>query len=93
MLWKSVELRIAKFLGTHRNPINGRGDIADVEHEKISIEVKHRKTLPTWLHEAYNQAAKVAKDRIPVVILHEKQQRIEDCYCVIRLNDLREMLK
>ena len=49
--WKQAERRIAKLLGGRRIPITGRqrGDVPDIEHDALSIEVKSRKALPAWL--------------------------------------------
>ncbi len=88
--WKAAERAIAARLGGRRVPVSGRqrGDAPDVEHEWLSIEIKHRKTLPAWLADAMDQAEKSAKgEQLPVAILHEKQQDYDDSYVVIRLSE------
>lgn len=88
--WKAVERKVAAILGGERVPITGRarGSAPDIAHDTLSIEVKHRKSLPGWLHDAMDQALKsMKKGQRPVVILHEKGQKYEDCYCIVRLSD------
>ena len=50
----------------------------------FSIEVKHRKTFPDWLHSAYGQADREKEHRIPIVVLHERHTKFEDSYVVIK---------
>lgn len=112
-LWKSVERRIAKYLGGERVPVTGRqrGSAPDIKHNWLSIEVKQRDKLPEWIHEAMDQAEKSAiwdvpsvegttmvsslasalqRKQLPVSILHQTGNRIEDAYVVMRLKDFRE---
>lgn len=90
--WKEIERRVAAKLGGERVPITGRirGSAPDVEHGWLSIEVKHRRSLPDWLHDAMDQAVKSKRtpEHMPLVILHEHRQKIDDAYCVIKLADL-----
>ena len=82
--WKHSERMIAKLLGGMRTGSNGESR-RDVEHPHWSIEVKHRKVLPQWLHDAMGQAEREADGRVPIVVLHEKNQQYEESYVVIRL--------
>lgn len=93
--WKKAERRVAAILGGQRVPVSGRGrgDQPDVEHERLSIEVKHRQRLPAWLHDAMSQAEAAARDgKLPVVVLHETGQRYDAALCVIRLDRLRRLI-
>lgn len=95
-LWKSVERRVAAFLGGIRVPITGRqrGATPDVEHPFFSIEVKHRETMPFWILDAMDQADAVGRaDRLPLVVLHMKGQAIEDSLTVMRLSDILKMYR
>ena len=88
--WKVTERKIAAMIGGERIPITGRirGDVPDIEHSWLSPEIKHRKEIPKWLHDAYDQANQSAKpDQLPVVILHEERQRHQNDYVLIRLKD------
>ena len=52
-----------------------------------SVEVKHRKKLPDWIHSAMMQAEVEADGRVPIVVLHEKNLKYEDSYVMIRINN------
>ena len=84
--WKHCERLVAKLLGGERTGCNGESR-RDVEHPRWSIEVKHRKTLPKWLHSAMEQAETEAEHRVPIVVLHEKNLTYEDSYVIMRLNN------
>ena len=88
--WKHCERMIAKLLGGERTGCNGESR-RDVEHPRWSIEVKHRKSLPEWLHDAMNQAILEAEHRVPLVVLHEKQMKYEDSYILLKLKDFKEI--
>jgi len=49
--WKACERKVAALLGGARVPVSGRGgsNSPDIEHERLSIEVKSHKKLPTLL--------------------------------------------
>jgi hypothetical protein len=89
-LWKQSERAIAKLLGGERVPITGRqrGDVPDVQHSWLSVEVKCRQQLPTWLKDALCQAKAAAKgDQLPIVVLHEEGQRYEGSLVLLTLKD------
>lgn len=70
--WKSTERRIAGRLRAERVPVADKRSTTDVISTVIACEVKHRKSLPTWLHDARRQADEAAKlGQSPVVVLHE----------------------
>ena len=94
--WKACERRIAQLLGGQRVPVSGRtrGDAPDVAHERLSIEIKGRKTLPAWLLDALAQARAATKDgRVPVAVLHQDGQQYRDAVVVMRLADFVELLE
>ena len=45
--WKACERKVAALLGGTRIPVSGRGcgHSPDIEHERLSIEVKSRKSF------------------------------------------------
>lgn len=93
--WKAAERRVAAALGGQRVPITGRarGDVPDVAHERLSVEVKSRGSLPRWLCEALEQAeAAAAGGRVPVAILHRTGDRYDRALAVLRLSDLVALL-
>ena len=81
--WKEAERRIARLL--HGRRVGNQGSATeDVAHDWLSVEVKHRRTLPAWLTAALSQAQRNAPDsRLPVVILHQHGTRSSnDVVCV-----------
>ena len=54
-LWKSVELRLARYFGTERIPRTGK-PVEDFRTDRLIAEVKHRKKLPKWILEAVEDA-------------------------------------
>jgi hypothetical protein len=91
--WKATERMTATLLHGKRVPITGRqrGDVPDVEHPWLSIEVKHRKALPNWLLDAMSQARASAKDgQLPIAVLHEAGQRHANSLVVVRLSEFIE---
>ena len=89
--WKHCERMIAKLLGGERTGCNGESR-RDIEHPKWSIEVKHRKLLPQWIHSAMEQAVIEAEWRLPMVVLHEKQMKYEDSYILLKLKHFKELI-
>lgn len=91
--WKKNERRLAEILGGQRVPITGRsrGDVPDIRHEWLSIEAKHRKTIPAWLLDAIDQAkaAGAGTDRLPIAILHQAGTRHDRDIVCMTLADFR----
>lgn len=88
--WKAAERRIASALGGERVPVSGRarGDRPDVAHPSLSVEVKTRERLPSWLLDAVAQATAAAKaHQTPVAVLHACGTRYDDALVVVRLRD------
>ncbi len=74
-------------------PITGRvrGDVPDVAHPWLSVEVKHRRGLPEWLKEAMRQAiAGAGQAQLPIVVLHQSGCRHAGDLVVLRLGDFVE---
>ena len=91
--WKHTERQIAGRLGGQRVPVNGRRGQPDIAHPRLALEVKHRQTLPAWLHGAMRQAVACAgPDQLPVAILHKHGGRHDGDLCVLRLADLTALL-
>jgi hypothetical protein len=93
--WKRTEREVARRLGGRRVPVSGRqrGDAPDVEHSDLSIEVKHRESLPGWLHDAMAQArAASGPGQVPVAILHQRGMRYDQSLVVVELRSLSGLL-
>ena len=88
--WKKHELRVAAKLNGRRVGNSGR-NTEDVTHAWLSIECKARKSLPAWLKTAMTQARVNAdEDKLPIVVLHERNQRSANDLVVIRMADFQE---
>ena len=75
--WKNLERKAAKVLNGKRN---SRGmdfslSIPDVEHPLLSIECKYRKKISGFLKDGIKQAQKYYPDKIPALVLKEKNMR------------------
>jgi len=89
--WKACERKVAALLGGTRIPVSGRGrgHSPDIQHERLSIEVKSRRKLPAWLEDAMKQAEVCARDgQLPLIVLHQDEQRYQNALIVMRLKDL-----
>ena len=94
--WKRTERAVADRLGGQRVPVSGRarGDAPDIRHPLLSLEVKHRKSLPAWLLNAMQQAVAYADpEQIPVAVLHQHGSRHDTDLCVMTLADLAALHK
>ena len=87
--WKAAERRIAKILGGRRYPANTGGP-EDIEHEELSVQVKHRKNLPIWIKSAILDAEATAGARLPIAVLHERYSPYEDSLVIMRLSEFVE---
>jgi hypothetical protein len=87
--WKATERATARLLGGERVPINGRGSAPDVEHDHLSIEVKHRRVMPQWIKDALDQAvaASDGRQRLPIVVVHEHAKRHLDDVVMVSMRD------
>jgi len=75
-------------------PITGRqrGDVPDVKHEWLAVEVKERaRPLPRWLRDAICQAVAAQREgQLPIVVLHQTGQRHDTDIVCVRLKDFEE---
>jgi hypothetical protein len=69
------------------------GSIYFIEHPVISIEVKARAKLPAWIEDAMRQAESSARDKIPMVMLHEDSRRYVAALVMCRLSEFVELLE
>lgn len=90
--WKQHERRIAKRLGGERIPVADKRSKTDVLHPWLSVECKHRKSLPKLLHKAIQQATDAHPNKMPIGVLHELGQRSDNDYVVVRLLDFEKLI-
>ena len=91
--WKGVERAIGRVVGGTRVPVSGRqrGATPDIACDRLAPEVKHRKSLPGWLHDAMDQAQKSKRgEQLPIVVLHGKNMPYTSSMVLIRLDDFME---
>lgn len=90
--WKQGERRIAKIFGTNRTPLSGgrsRHTKSDSLHDKLFIEVKHRKKLVA--ETLWNKTCKEAKEenKIPIIVLLKKNY--PDPIVICKLKDFSKI--
>ncbi len=93
--WKQAERRIAAILGGRRIPVSGRGrgDNPDIEHPRLSVEVKSHASFPAWLESALRQAEFSATEgKTPAVVLHRDRRPYRDALVVVRLGEFAELV-
>ena len=84
---------IAKYIGGKRVPITGqqRGDVPDIKHNWLSVEAKLRRRIPAWIKNGIDQAEKSAVGhQMPVLIIREKFQKIDDAIICMTLKEFRD---
>lgn len=89
--WKDLERRVAKSLNGRRNSKGNdfRLSIPDVEHPLLSIACKYRKKISGFLKDGIRQAESYHPEKIPVLILKEKNMKGE--LVVFRLSDFQDL--
>ncbi len=71
----------------------GRGDNPDIEHDRLSVEVKARASFPAWLEDALRQAEVSATDgKTPAVVLHPDRKPYRDALVICRLSEFAELV-
>jgi len=92
--WKRTERETARRLGGSRTGVNRQREtpgLPDVQHPYLSIECKHRKSLPVWLKAAVSQAqAAATPDKLPIAVLHELHSRRDSDLVVMTLRDFED---
>ena len=89
--WKAIEKRVAEILGGERVGVTGL-NTEDVSHDIFSVEVKHGKSIPKFVTEAFKQCKRNRPaDKIPLVVLHATGS--SDYLCVIEAKDLANLLE
>jgi hypothetical protein len=63
----------------------------DVTHNRLSVEVKHRRKIPQWLKSAVSQAKRNAEPgKLALVVLHEHGQRSDQDLMILTLADFQD---
>lgn len=93
--WKNYERWVAHYTGGRRNPVNGRGDEADVEHPVLAIECKYgQRAMPAWYTLGQIQAffAAIHGQKLPVVWYEQAGQPYEDSTVCMKARHYRQLL-
>ena len=86
--FKGTERTVAKLLGGKRTGHTGG---ADVTCTWLSVEVKHRATVPAWLRGAVAQAKRNAGAmQLPIALIHQHGDRHGGDLVVMTLDDFRD---
>lgn len=90
--WKEAERQVARRIGGKRTANHALGlRTPDCENDWLSVEVKTRKALPSWLTGAVTQAATNATPgKLPTVRLHRVGDRYGNDMIVLRATDFEE---
>jgi hypothetical protein len=89
--WKNSERKAARVLNGKRNSrrMNFSLSIPDIEHSVLSVECKYRKKISGFLNEGLKQAEGYYPDKIPALVLKEKNMRGE--LNILRLSDFQDL--
>ena len=87
---RNFELTVAKYMGCQRAHFKAY----DTEgHPVFTFECKKRKEHAKTLMKWWKQAVKATQeDRLPALVMAEYQQPVKNALCVIRLEDLRDLI-
>ncbi len=90
--WKPWQQFLCRLFGyTNKGWVYDVPECSPGEKTPWSVEAKHRKKLPNYIHEGMQQAeVQAAKDQIPVLGLHQKGDKYEESYIVMRVKTFRE---
>ena len=94
--WKNYEKKVAEFFNGNRISTGKIGEeVPDVETNNLIIECKTRKNIPTWLFSMLEQIEKHRNEynKVPVVVLHQDSQRIENDLVIMRASQLKQLIK
>ena len=89
---RNFEYAVAKFMGKGcRRSIFRPHDTEG--HPLFVFECKKRKTLAIFLLKWWSQACKATeKGKLPALVMAKYRQPVKDALCVIRLEDLRDLI-
>jgi hypothetical protein len=95
--WKHVELELARMLGGERVPVTGRarGNVPDIRHQWLSIEVKSWTRIPVLVLKALAQAIACTfrtgeEHKLPIAIIHQRGHTLRSAIVVMSLGDFMD---
>jgi len=94
--WKAFERRVATAVGGVRHPVTGERAGADVESDRLVIQVKRGYTLPKylrgWLQGMIDWRDVNAPGKIACVVWQKKGGPDKDALVFMRLEEFQQML-
>ncbi len=94
--WKAFERRVAAAVGGVRHPVTGERAGADVESDRLVIQVKRGYTLPKylrgWLQGMIDWRNANAEGKIACVVWQRKGGPDKDALVFLRLEEFQELL-
>lgn len=89
--WKNIERRIARLFGTERIGTREGGPAPDFENSWVVGEVVCH-LIPEWILEELAQAEgrKTDREKLKLLVIHEKGQALDEALVVMRLGQFRE---
>ena len=94
--WKQTEREIVRMAGGERTgPLGKHLPDGTPETYPLSVEVKHRESIPQWLIDAVDQSETEAYSNgyLPVVILHPKGWGYTDSIVLCRYGKLLKWIE
>ena len=97
---KNLEKKVAEYLSIERTSTMGLGTAIDdcagslvlKESIDVSVEVKLRAKLPAIINETLDQARRNAKTSIPMTVIKQKGERIENSIVSFRLSEFKRLI-
>lgn len=92
--WKAIEREICRYLGCERSGPTGKtGADCSCPSAAVSVQVKHRESLPDWFISMVGQArGQAGPSQLPLLVLHPFGWATDDSIAILRLEDMRNLL-
>lgn len=84
--WKAIERKICARFGGERSGPTGRTGPDCINTEPFALQIKHRKSVPQWLTDAYAQSMRDAPSGcLAVLVLHPHGWSIDESMAIVPL--------
>jgi len=91
MTWKNIERAICRRFGGERSGPTGKMGPDCIKTAPFALQIKHRKSVPQWLTDAYVQSMRDAPNgTLPVLVLHPEGWSIDESLVIISLSEFVE---
>jgi hypothetical protein len=91
--WKARERKVAALLQGHRIPVTGERDGADVLTPLLAVQVKHRRSRPTYLRAWLDGILGTARksNRTGLVVWSVHREDAANALAILRLDDFARL--